>query len=132
MAEKGEMIGFCEAAKKYEERIKFILFHEDTDPTLSGNNHEKLLQMYGVSGTPTLGLYGTFDILNGETPDNNPGILKRVDIATGGVSEFSHLKYGLSVFSFWIDSNFFPTQKEFITRGNGGSIRKVYLSTVRK
>jgi len=100
-AEKREAILFKELANKYDGKVRFIVFEDDTDLSVLYGNHGGLIEKYDITRVPSVVMYSLFNLENGETPWNNDGQIKRVDVLAGGPTGNKWVKNKFFNCSLW-------------------------------
>ena len=102
---KREAVIFKELAKRYEGQIEFVIYTQGTEPNLTPKDIEA---KYGIKGAPSIIMYSPFDLVNGETPENNNGKIKQIDILRGGPKNNLQIPNWIRDFPvWWINPNLF-------------------------
>ena len=126
-----EFILFCEAVLKYSPNVNFVCFEIDVDPALAYNSHKGLIDQFKIQAAPSIALYSLFDLLRGETSQENDGRIKQVDILRGSPAKTSSLPswfYGSESMSDWIETNLFLNPaKNYVIRVNNSSTPQTVL-----
>lgn len=98
-------------SEKYKGSIKFVCFEADTDPELSKNDHVGFNKL-NIKTIPSIAMYSPFDVVKGETQNNNDGNIKRIDTLRGGPQND---EVAVKLYNFinnkWIPTNFFGDGK---------------------
>lgn len=69
--------------------VEFCVYDFNKDPEFNPKSKEEekaYLRRFGLTGLPSIVLYSSFDLVKGETPTNNDGEIKQIDVVNGGPS----------------------------------------------
>lgn len=114
---KRSAIIFRELAKHYAEKVNFY----------SCDNVNDLIYK-NIHGPPSIAMYSRFDLVNGETPQNNDGRMKRVDIFRGGPNaDWRINKEWLPFTDEWLQTNLTNPNYQWTWRMNNSWTEKKVL-----
>ena len=96
-------------AEKYSRKIEILACRAE----------KSLYNNYGIEAAPSMTIYARFDLLKGETPQNNDGKLKLVDLIKGGPKKDGSI---ITWFDFlsneWIPTNLTSPNGSYVWRFN--------------
>jgi len=102
---KREAILFRQLALQYRDKIEFVAFEADTDPTLV-NSVKNRKRPYGIRTIPSIAMYSPWDITKDETPRKNDGKVTQIDILRGGPKKTKQVVDWSTEFQdWWINPN---------------------------
>lgn len=103
---KRDAIIFKKLAQHYAGKVDFVGFdvretkHWSDDIT---EKWKKITATYGIKSPPSIAMYSTFDLVNGETPDKNDGNIKQVDILKGAPNSDKYIEPQRKMCNYWIN-----------------------------
>ena len=103
---------FIKLAQEFKNKVRFVCHNMDVDPELAKDNYSGIRRNYDIRAPPSIAMYSLFDILKGETAQNNNGIIKQIDVMRGGPAKDN--KYIIGKFincrDYWIPTNLLMKQ----------------------
>ncbi len=75
---------FRKISEQFAGTVKFVCYDADSDPVMAANNYDGFNKRLNILGIPSIAMYSPFDVAMGEKPNNNDGIIKRIDTLRGG------------------------------------------------
>ena len=110
-----EAIIFKKLVEKYGDKIKFIAFDAPTTETNDTKDAYYMLYIKRVKdlprirGPPSISMFAPYDVVKGETPEKNDGIVKHIDTLYGGPKDDVWLKIWMkNINKYWLPTNIFP------------------------
>ena len=96
---------FKTLAQKFVDKIKFVCYNAGMDPAKAANNYAWFDKL-GILTIPSIAMYSPYDFTKGETPTQNKGAIKMIDIFRGGpVNDDSLKKMLKSGADTWVKTN---------------------------
>ena len=124
---KREAIVFKALSEMYGSKLNFIVYNDRDAPKKRGlapnkeywNISERSVKE-GIKDLPSIAIYSKFDLVKGETPEKNDGILKQVDIMRKGPGINSDILINFENNVFWW------INQHILYKPNPDGDRKVY------
>ena len=98
---------FKNLAEHYSSGIEFIAVQTDE------------IEKHGLKAIPSIAMYSRFDLLKSEKPENNDGIMKKIDILRSGPKKNSVINEWYKFFSSeWLPTNITAINGKYCWRFN--------------
>lgn len=102
-----DAIIFKRLAQKFVDKVKFVCYNADLSPEMAANSYAGFNAL-GILALPSIAMYSKFDVVKGETPENNDGNIKMVDVIRGGPTVDKDIPILIeSCALWWIPPNLF-------------------------
>jgi len=107
-----DAIIFRKLIEKYGDKINFVCYSVDTNKKAQKSFYDGVASSDKLNGNtlgyPSIVMFSYFDLLRGETLNDNDGILKQIDILRGGPEKNKFIKpcYN-NIKGWWIPTNLF-------------------------
>ncbi|QQG38886.1 MAG: hypothetical protein HYS32_00235 [Candidatus Woesearchaeota archaeon] len=123
---KRDAIIFKELERKYRSQVRFVTFKVDAEGDGVERTYRTFPRLLGINvrGPPSIAMFGRFDLLKGETAEENDERIKHLDILYGGPKSNEWIDdwlYGDNSSSDWVESNLIKPNGRYVVRLNNSA-----------
>ena len=104
--------------QNFPSKAKFLSYNFYCDDWSGSDEHRNIRKTYDIIAPPSIAMYGTFDLLKGETQQKNDGAIKRVDTLKGGFRKINDWHEWWELLNKWISVNLINPESKILRYEN--------------